>query len=202
MFNENLKSNDEKFGDLLEEHQPQIWGTLHLGENNCGSQQLTLGRKLLIEIFNTISKHFAKNRFYFVRAVYSSQLHFHFFLFFPNNKDCEPRGNRTTHLSMARSKQDIERYFSGRHWLQKIKQNHAFPQADLDVQFYDSTKGTAIRYTTEHQTHFSEKLEYMDTSSFMGDTHFLYDTNLFKLKSLQKTHLFFKIFQKMFFDFK
>jgi hypothetical protein len=97
---------------------------------------------------------------------------------------------------MARSKQDIERYFSGRHWLQKIKQNHAFPQADLDVQFYDSTKGTAIRYTTEHQTHFSEKLEYMDSSSFMGDAQFLYDTNLFKLKSSQNTPPIFQNFSK------
>ena len=184
MFQEKESSNfsDEQifWRIYLSEHKPQIWGTLSIGNHTTGAETLNLCNRLLIKAFNKISQNFSKSRQYFVRAVFSDQLHFHFYLWFRSNPHCNFRQSKRSHLKAVKVKEYAEPYFSSSNFFDPIKKEFPFPEADLDVQFYKEEKGHAELYGTGPQKHDAKKLLQYDTSNFSGTEHFLYSQNVFR----------------------
>ena len=162
----------------LSENKPQLWGTLSIGDHNTGVETLNICFKLLIKTFNAISHEFVRrNRKFFVRAIFSNQLHFHFYLWFPKNPSCNFRHSRRSHLKAVKKKEFAEPYFSSHRFFDPIKKEFPFPEADLDVKFYDEEKGHAELYGTGSQNHNPDKLNRYDSSNFFGTNEFLYQQN-------------------------
>lgn len=164
---------------------PQVWGTLHVGKHNTGVETLNILNDMMIKIFNRLSKSFSKNRLFFARSVFSDQLHVHFFLWFENNPDCEVREKLTKRLNVHNPKLFLKSYFNKEKFLEPVKKQFPFPEADLHVDFFDLQLGNADLYVTGDQKHDPKKMEIYDSSKWSGTNEFLYIENILanKMKS-------------------
>ena len=179
---ESSKFSDEQifWGIYLSENKPQIWGTLSVGDHTTGVQTLNICIPFLDKTFNSISNQFVKNKKFFTRVVFSDQLHFHFYLWFRSNPDCNFRQSKRSHLKAVKVKEYAEPYFSSSNFFGPIKKEFPFPEADLDVRFYNEEKGHAELYGTGPQKHDAKKLLQYDISNFSGNEFFLYSQNIFR----------------------